>query len=329
MPAVFGVDGHFSAQATQTVDVIEHAPWVYVIACVRHRVIYIGETFDRGGLIMRLGTHFGPYPSSTLRKQAARIAGVATLRAPFIIVAARLPTEETKVKYDAASMNIRRLIEGIVHSHVATRLSARPGWSIVSTTQPSTATENEDILESCRSIVDLFFWSLGFLEQLSKSSPVHLVTLSSETGDAEEIDEGVIINRVEILLYEWLIERLKEEFGEENWWMKGVPVGARTQCATRQQQEGDSSTPIEAFLNLIDLKEIIRSNWGLFGQTMQKMTGLSGKDKCTQWIVEMNEIRKLWAHPIKQKYRPISGSNRQTLYELYERIRTMATKRVE
>ena len=323
----FFVDGHFSGQASRSVNFLEHVPWVYIVTCLSDRVIYIGETYDRGGLIVRLSTHFGPQPRSTLRKQASIVAGIPALRGPYIVVAARLPTNDTSVRYDGSNMHVRRLIESILHERLAQYVSRRRGWVIVSNMQSSRAIENGDITTSCDSIAGSFEHAVEFLQTLAESSPVHLVTLSVSFEAEVDVDANELIIRIEVLLFEWLIERLKGEYGVDDWWMRGVPVAARTQCATRREQEGRSGTPIEAFLTLIDLRDVVRSNWQLFGQAMQSMTGEHGKDRSTSWIVEVNEVRKLWAHPIKQRFLPISQEQRQTIRSLVEKLSVVVSVR--
>ena len=325
----YSVGGYFSGQSGSDVDVVEHVPWLYIIACIGDRLIYVGETYDRGGLIVRLSSHFGPHSgNSTLRKQAASVAGVVSLKSPFVVVAARLPTDDPAVKIDASATKVRRLMEGIVHQRLAMRLPERPGWAIISSIQPSHVSENGDIRESCESIVVQFRSSLDFLEELPQAAPFHFVTLSMSSEKQEEGDFGEVISRIEVTLFEWLLGKLRNEYGAESWWVKGVPLNPRTQCATRKEQEGSVDTPIEAYLTLIDFRDIVRSNWRLFASEMEKIAEFEGKDRATKWIVEINEMRKLWAHPIRQKFRSISSDDRVRAGVILGRLQSVVLQNV-
>ena len=324
MALSYAVDGHFSGQTSQTVDLLEHAPWVYVIACMRHRLVYIGETYDKGGLIVRLSTQFGPRRNSTLRQRAASVSGVAVLRAPFIIVAARLPVDMANVRVDASSTGVRRLIEALVHERLARFVARRRGWTIVSNTQPTSVSENSHTSDSCDSLVTSFESALQFLENLSDTAPIHLVTLSMLAGVKDtEIDTGELMNKIEVMLFEWLSRELKVKYGAESWWADGVPLSSRKQCAARREEEG-ATAPVEAYLNLVDLRDVAKNNWDTFGPGMERMSGAQGKDRATQWIVDLNEIRKLWAHPIKQQFRPISNDDRKKVRNVAEKLSAVA-----
>ena len=78
--------------------------------------------------------------------------------------------------------------------------------------------------------------------------------------------------------------------------------------------------PPEAYLTLIDLRDVVRKNWDLFGQVMEQVSGLKGKENATKWIVEVNEIRKLWAHPIRQEFRPILQDDQRRVRELIGKL---------
>ena len=86
------------------------------------------------------------------------------------------------------------------------------------------------------------------------------------------------------------------------------------------EEEGIPEVPRDAYLTFIDLRDIIRNNWRLFGPAMERMTGANGKERSTQWLVELNEIRKLWAHPIKQMYLPVSDEQMERAESLWKQL---------
>src|SRR5258708_39827745 len=128
----------FNGVLSQPVSMTERLPWLYVIVALRARLLYIGETHDEGGLVVRLGRHFGPYTTSTFRQRCIEVAGVINPKGPFLVIAAKMPFGDD-APIDCTSKQIRLLCETYVHSRVAIRfVSTRPGWTVVSS---STATK--------------------------------------------------------------------------------------------------------------------------------------------------------------------------------------------
>ena len=309
--------GHFTGGTSATHDVTVQIPWLYTIACVRDRIIYIGETHDRSGLISRLGSHFGYYNSS-LRQAANKRGGVRSLKSPFIVVAAQLPTDEPAVRFDSSSKPVRLLVEAIVHNRLA-RFAATNEWTVISSTSSSTVQENGDMIAAGESIADCVQSTLRFVQGLTPTSPFHFVTLTWRTDDDLEYEDlGRVLNRIEVTLCRYVLRVLQDEHASR-WWVGGVPQTTRVACAERQEQEAHLvELPKHAYLMLIDLRKIVVANWPLFQDAMQRLSGKSGRDRSTDWIRELNEVRKYWAHPIKQIYSgPMSA-------DLQKRIRTLS-----
>lgn len=317
----FAPDSHFSGNVSRPIDLTEHTPWLYLIACLEGRLIYVGETYDQGGLVARLSSHFGPRSSSTLRQAAARNAGVGVLRPPFIVVAARLPTNDPAVRFDGSSKKVRLLCEALVHTHAAKFASERRGWAVISTNSVEEMGENDEIVVSCESISTCFGSVVDFLKELTSSCPFHLVTLSQSREVLENADVGVLLNKIETMLYEWLLAGVQGKYGSD-WWRKGVPKNCRVQCASKAEQEGKGLPP-EAYLTFIDLRDIIRENWDLFGSEMEKVSNSRGKNRATNWLVDLNEMRKVWAHPIKQRFQPIPQASYDLLGTYFQKMRIL------
>ncbi|GEM_PF-5458109 len=326
----FATVAHFSGLVTHRLDLTVQFPWVYIIIAPKAKVIYIGETYDQAGLVVRLGRHFGRYQESELRKCASK-HGILKLHPPFIVIAARLPFGEDTSEPDASSKQIRLFYEGILHQYIASRFTGkRAGWSVISNSA-SDGTEPESIKKSCESIYSCFENTFKFLESLTEPSPFHLVLLDQKEWKDEEAtieDIGRLIERTELQLFTWLIDLLKQNYIEnsDSWWIEGIPKTIRQQCQNRKEDEGISGIPPEAYLTLIDFRDIVRNNWQLCNDTIEPIAGQQGKDKATKWIVELNEMRKLWAHPIKQKYLSVPQLRIDEIRRICKKIDTAIPK---
>ncbi len=89
-----------------------------------------------------------------------------------------------------------------------------------------------------------------------------------------------------------IVKVMKNEYGEEGWWRQ-VPLKIRQEAASRREEESEDH-PLETFLYLIDLRNIIDKNWGLF-QNLYSI-GSGSKEAKTKWLVTFNEIRRKADH---------------------------------
>jgi len=70
----------------------------------------------------------------------------------------------------------------------------------------------------------------------------------------------------------------------------------------------------------IDFVDIAKSHWPLIGPFMERVAGKQGKDAGTGWIKEINQIRKVWAHPIRGKYIPMEPGSRERVLDIRRRL---------
>lgn len=103
-----------------------------------------------------------------------------------------------------------------------------------------------------------------------------------------------IILRVETVLKDFVVDSLKREYGSKNWWYEGVPRAIRRKVDERQDEEKGRGKR-EDYFDLIDYRDIAESNWTLFQETLA--FGKKGnKSARTQWLVKMNDARKIVMH---------------------------------
>lgn len=309
----YAARAHFSGTVAHAVDLTVQQPWVYIIACPRERVVYVGETFDAGGLVVRLSSHFGPHGQSTLRQAAFRHAGISALRPPFVVVAALLPVEDSRVAFDGSNKAARVLVEARVQEQLARFALNKAGWDVVSTGQGTRERDNPDIGRASDSIAERFVEAYGFLEGLTPTSPFHLVILDADPAEQSGLDSSELLNKIEVILFDKVVSGLKAAYGSD-WW-RAVPEPTRVECATRKERESKGENiPPHAYLTFIDLRAIIDKNWPTFGPLMETISGGQGRRAATGWLVQLNELRNTWAHPIKQRFVssvPVSGSQLQ------------------
>jgi DNA sulfur modification protein DndB len=110
-----------------------------------------------------------------------------------------------------------------------------------------------------------------------------------------------IIQRIETALQRIIIDALKAEYGDgqdETWWYNGIPQQIRVKAAQRAEEEQGKSK--ERYLDLIDFRTISVSHWDVFEELVA--FGKSGsKEKRTEWMVRLNDKRKIVMHPAKQQ----------------------------
>jgi hypothetical protein len=73
----------------------------------------------------------------------------------------------------------------------------------------------------------------------------------------------------------------------------------RKKCAERQEEE-KNEFPKEAYLDLTDIKQILRDNWEVFERSLRSAGFTGSKDKALKWMDRVNKLRRMSAHPVKQ-----------------------------
>jgi DGQHR domain-containing protein len=89
--------------------------------------------------------------------------------------------------------------------------------------------------------------------------------------------------------------------GEKAYWREGIESRKTKAAAYAKQLDDKSQQPIEAFLDIVDLKEIVRSktNWPHFQSifNIQLPDERGGKHQYIDWMDRFNELRRIPAHP--------------------------------
>jgi DNA sulfur modification protein DndB len=109
-----------------------------------------------------------------------------------------------------------------------------------------------------------------------------------------------VIQRIERTLKSVIIDTLKAEFtdGAESWWYQGVPEKNRTEIAKRVEQDQGKLGGREDYFDLVDFRETALANWLLFDSQLTR-TAKGNKAVRTEWLVRLNNLRKIVMHPSK------------------------------
>lgn len=107
-----------------------------------------------------------------------------------------------------------------------------------------------------------------------------------------------IADEIETTLQRVVLEELKEAFtlDDTQWWIEGVPKGIRLKVAQRHEDDDGKRGGREYYFDLLDYRQIIQANWELFGGLLGYAAAGAGKDKRTNWIQDVNEVRRIVAH---------------------------------
>jgi len=116
------------------------------------------------------------------------------------------------------------------------------------------------------------------------------------TENARTTDQARdLVEEIETTLQRTILQELKQEHEGDGWWYDGVPQGVRVKVSQRREEDQAKRGGNEAYFDLIDYRTIALHNWQLFSEILA--FGKGGKEKQTDWMNKVNEIRKRVMHP--------------------------------
>lgn len=118
------------------------------------------------------------------------------------------------------------------------------------------------------------------------------------TIPADNDEPAPVLRRIERSLHDSLFHTLRRKFGEERYWVKGVPVKIRKACAMTREEDG-CGYPVESYMYILGLMEIVDDNWQDFGATFDSVLKTQGKKACGRWFNRLNRVRNLTCHPLR------------------------------
>jgi DNA sulfur modification protein DndB len=103
------------------------------------------------------------------------------------------------------------------------------------------------------------------------------------------------LDSIERILQRVVIDELKRECGESDWWTLGVPKKVRKKAGDLFEEDDGRRGGREYYFDLIDYRDITQANFALFDPILGYGT-MAGKQKRTAWISFVNDQRRLVAH---------------------------------
>jgi hypothetical protein len=111
-----------------------------------------------------------------------------------------------------------------------------------------------------------------------------------------------LVKWIEETVHTLIRDVLVSEYGmeEEAWWRQGVSIEIRKTCAARREEDAKPQD-IYAYVDLIDLKEILDKRWKLFEPRLQPgRHWFTDKPELMTSLVTLNELRKRIMHPARR-----------------------------
>lgn len=118
-----------------------------------------------------------------------------------------------------------------------------------------------------------------------------------------------VIDSIETTLQEVILTKLKEEYTDapDDWWFMGVPKSVRRKVDERINESNGKAGTREQNFDLIHYRSIIKENWAILGDMLGYETG--NKDKRTEWIVQVGNMRNSVKHPSRREYLSLEKFN--------------------
>lgn len=135
-----------------------------------------------------------------------------------------------------------------------------------------------------------------------------------ENWEAEQSEERITeadsrLKRIVSEMRHHIFSTFRQLYGEKNnaYWEKGVTDKAvKSGAYTRSlDDEPDDRLTLESYLEVVDMKKIVESkeNWPRFKEVFNiSDPGEKGLAKNTKWMVRINELRRIPAHPARERH---------------------------
>ncbi len=108
------------------------------------------------------------------------------------------------------------------------------------------------------------------------------------------------IRRIETTLHGHIQKTLIGTYGEDEsgWWRQGVPQAVRVKCQERREKDLDEPCDPYCYTDLLDLAQIVESNWPLFKDQFSDKYSTNRK-ALLDHLARLNRVRNKVMHPVR------------------------------
>ncbi len=106
-----------------------------------------------------------------------------------------------------------------------------------------------------------------------------------------------IVRQIEITLHKFIKAILVSKLGS-SWWKDGIPSKIRVECARLRELDDDPITEPYCYTTLIQLDEILQSQWKTFKDYLPGKVA-SDRKRLSSNLAKINHIRNRVMHPVR------------------------------
>ena len=122
---------------------------------------------------------------------------------------------------------------------------------------------------------------------------LHLRDSRVDLGDMYEF-----IREIELRLHTLVQEALVAQYGEAEWWRKGVPLHVREDCALTNERDSEPVASLYCYTTVMHLRQIFDREWPVLSRTLPGPIR-ADKPEFLASLARLNRIRNVVMHPVK------------------------------
>jgi len=145
-------------------------------------------------------------------------------------------------------------------------------------------------------------------EKYSDFQPEGMEDWEAEQSEDRIQDADVRLKEIVSEMRNYIFEVFRTIYGEKNnaYWERGVTDRGVKEAAYGRSLEYDidDRLPLEAYLEVVEMKKIVenKTNWPLFKAAFNiPEEGEKGQAKNLKWMIRVNELRRIAAHPARDR----------------------------
>jgi hypothetical protein len=106
------------------------------------------------------------------------------------------------------------------------------------------------------------------------------------------------VREIELRLHDYIRTALIAEYGEAEWWRKGVPLPVREDCAVMNERDSEPVGSLYCYTTLMNLRFILDREWSVLSKNLPGGVR-ADKQQFLADLSRLNRIRNIVMHPVK------------------------------